>query len=86
MQYILYCFDVSVILMDGVPELVFVSIDVLRPVIAVFSSVDPALVCFGLDDEDTVNRYDYMINLCGISVVLDEKVVDDLVSVFWEFL
>lgn len=72
--------------MDGVPELVFVTIYVLCPVVAMFSSVDPALICLGLDDENTINRYDNMVNLSCVSVVLDEKVIDDFVSVFREFL
>lgn len=86
MQNVLYCLDVSVILMYRISELVFVAIDVLRPVITVFSSIYPALVCLSFDDKDTINRYDNMINLSSISVVLDEKVIDDFISVFGEFL
>ena len=85
MQYTLYGFNVTIVLMYWIPKLILVSIDVLRPVITIFSSVNPTLVCLGLYDEDTVNRHDNVINLCCKSVVLDEKVIDDFVSVFWEF-
>ena len=57
--------DVSFVLMYGIAQGVFVSIDVLCPVFAIRSSVYPAFVEFGLDDEYAVLGYYYMVNLCG---------------------
>ena len=51
------------ILQDRVVELVFVAVDVLCPVLGVLSAVNPAVVVFGLDDEDAIYRYDQMVYL-----------------------
>ena len=55
----------SGILEYGITEGVFVSVNVLCPVFAVFTSVYPAFVEFGLDDEYAILGYYYMVNLCG---------------------
>ena len=47
----------SLILVDGVAEPVFVAVDVLCPVLAVLASVYPSLIEFGLDDEDAIDGY-----------------------------
>ena len=46
--------DVAGILQDRVVELVFVTVDVLRPVFGVFTTINPAVVVLGLDDEDAI--------------------------------
>lgn len=46
--------DVPGILQDGVVELVFVAVDVLRPVFGVFTAINPAVVVLGLDNEDAI--------------------------------
>lgn len=43
--------DVASILQDGVVELVLVAVDVLRPVFGVLTTINPAVVVLGLDDE-----------------------------------
>lgn len=58
----------SLILVDGVTELVFVAVDVLCPVFAVLVSVNPSLIEFGLDDEDAIDGYYDMVYLCAVAV------------------
>ena len=72
----------ALILMDGVSEPVFVSVDVLRPVFAVLASVNPALIEFGLDDEDAIDGNYNVVNLGAVPVAGEKKVVDDLVIGF----
>lgn len=43
--------DVASILQDRVVELVLVAVDVLRPVFGVLTTINPAVVVLGLDDE-----------------------------------
>ena len=64
-EEVFQCPDVSLILMYGVAQGVFVSVDVLCPVFAVLASVDPAFVEFGFDDEYAVFGYCYVVNLGG---------------------
>lgn len=58
----------SLILVDGVTEPVFVAVDVLCPVFAVLASVNPSLIEFGLDDEDAIDGYYDMVYLCAVAV------------------
>lgn len=76
-QVIFQCFDVSLILKDGVIELVFVSPDVLRPMFTVFTSVNPALHVFGFDDKDAILGNHHVINLRRVPVVFNEQVVEN---------
>ena len=46
--------DVAGILQDRVVELVFVTVDVLRPVFGVLTTINPAVVVLGLYDEDAI--------------------------------
>ena len=55
--------DVAGILQDRVVELVFVTVDVLRPVLGVLTAVNPAVVVLGLDDEDAIYRHDQVVYL-----------------------
>ena len=55
--------DVAGILQDRVVELVFVAVDVLRPVLGVLTAVNPAVVVLGLDDEDAIYRHDQVVYL-----------------------
>ena len=75
----------SLILVDGVAELVFVAVDVLRPVFAVLASVYPSLIEFGLDDEDAIDGYYDVVYLCAVAVVCEQKVIYDFVTVAWQF-
>lgn len=58
----------SLILVDGVTESVFVAVDVLCPVFAVLASVNPSLIELGLDDEDAIDGYYDMVYLCAVAV------------------
>lgn len=58
----------SLILVDGVTELVFVAVDVLCLVFVVLASVNPSLIEFGLDDEDAIDGYYDMVYLCAVAV------------------
>ena len=51
----------SGILEYGITESVFVAVDILSPKLAVLSSVYPAFVEFGLDDEYAILGYYYML-------------------------
>ena len=53
------------VLMYGVAQGVFVSVDVLCPVFTVLTAVYQAFVEFGLDDEYAVFGYYYVVNLGG---------------------
>lgn len=55
--------DVAGILQDRVVELIFVAVDVLRPVFGVLTAVNPAVVVLGLDDENAINRHDQVVYL-----------------------
>lgn len=72
-------FDVAAVLVDGVEEGVFVTVDVFSPVFAAFIAVNEAGVGFGLDDEDGIGGNDYVVDFGGVSPVAEEQVVDDLV-------
>ena len=76
----------TVILMDRISKLILVAVDILRPVITVFSSIYPAFVCLGFNNEDTIYGDNYVVNLCGVSIIGDKEIVDDLVFIFREFL
>ena len=54
-------------------------VDIFGPVFAAFIAVDEAGVGFGLNDEDGVGGDDDVVNLWGVSPVVEEQVVDDLV-------
>lgn len=75
----------SQILMNRITELVFVAVDVLCPVFAVFASVNPALIEFGLNYEDSIDGYYDMVYLRAVTVACEQKVVYDFVAVFREF-
>lgn len=60
------------ILLDGVVESVFASVESLCPVFAVFAARNPAFVSLCLYHEDAVRRYYDMVDLCGVPVVLEE--------------
>ncbi len=70
------CPDMALILLDGVAKPVLVTIDVLRPIFAVFASVNPALIELGLDDEDAINGSDNVVNLGAVAVAGEKQVVD----------
>lgn len=55
--------DVAGILQDRVVELVFVTVDLLRPEFGVFTTINPAIVVLGLDDEDSIYRHNQAVNL-----------------------
>lgn len=74
----------SLVLMNRIAELVFVAIDVLCPVFAVFASVNPTLIELGLDDEDTVDGYYDMVYLRAVAVACEQKVIYYFVSVHWK--
>ena len=57
----------SLILIDGISQTIFVAIYVLRPVFTVFPSIYPSIIEFCLNYKYTVYRYDYMINLSRAS-------------------
>lgn len=86
MQDILYRFDVSEVLVYRVAQLIFSTIYVLCPAFAVLAAVDPSFVVLGFNDKDAIDRYDYMVNLCRISVMLNKQVVDDFILVLRKFL
>ena len=65
------------VLPNRIPELVFVTVDVLSPVLAVFPTVNPPLIVLGLDDEDTIYGKHDMVNLCAVSAGLKKKIVND---------
>ena len=64
-EEVFQCPDVSLVLMYGVAQGVFVSVDVLCPVFTVLTAVYQAFVEFGLDDEYAVFGYYYVVNLGG---------------------
>ena len=72
----------TLILTKRVSQFVFVAVDVLGPILTVFPTVNPAPIVLGLDYKHTIYRYDHMINLCTVSSLLYQQVVDDLVPVF----
>lgn len=72
----------SLILVDGVTEPVFVAVDVLCPVFAVLASVNPALIEFGFDDEDTVDGYYDMVYLRTVAVACEQKVIYYLGTIY----
>lgn len=63
----------SLVLMNRIAELVFVAVDVLCPVFVVLASVNPSLIEFGLDDEDSVDGYYDMVYLRTVAVACEQK-------------
>ena len=76
----------TVILMDRIPELILIAVDVLCPIFTVLASVYLTFVCLGFNDKYTIYGYDYVVDLCCISVVCDEKIVNDFIFVFMKAL
>lgn len=74
----------SLVLMNRIAELVFVAVDVLCPVFAVFASVNPALIELGFDDEDSLDEYYDMVYLRAVAVACEQKVIYYFVSVHWK--
>lgn len=76
----------SLVLMNRISELVFVAVDVLCPVFAVFASVNPTLIELGLDDEYSIDGYYDMVYLRAVAVAVacEQKVIYYFVSVHWK--
>lgn len=74
----------SLVLMNRISELVFVAVDVLCPVFAVFASVNPTLIELGLDDEYSIDGYYDMVYLRAVAVACEQKVIYYFVSVHWK--
>ena len=55
--------DMASVLQNGIVELVFVAVDVLRPVFGMLAAVNPTVVVLGLDDKDAVNGHHKVVNL-----------------------
>ena len=81
MQQLLESFYMAVILMNRVTQLVFLAVYILSPVVTRFRTIYPSLICLGLNNEYTINRYNYMVNLRCESVVVNQKVIDDFVAI-----
>ena len=78
--------DMGVVLEEWVEQLVFVAVDVLCPFLCVFGAIDPALVVFGLDDEDAIWGHYNVVYLRGsrAGCVGNHDVIKDGVFGLWE--
>ena len=76
----------GVVLEEWVEQVVFVAVDVLCPFLCVFGAIDPALVVFGLDDEDAIWGHYNVVYLRGsrAGCVGNHNVVKDGVFGLWE--
>jgi hypothetical protein len=77
-------FDMALILPEGIPEIVFVTIDILGPYLTVLATVNPALVILRFNDKNAIDRYNDMINLGTMTARLEKEIIDDLIFIFWE--
>lgn len=57
------------VLMNGIPEAVFVSPNVLRPILAVFSAIYHAFVKLRLYNEYLIDGHNNVVNLRAVTVV-----------------
>ena len=73
--------DMSFILPKRIPQFIFVTIDVLCPIFAVLTTVNPTLIILGLNDEEPIYRNNHMIDLSTVSSILNHEVIDNLVLV-----
>ena len=53
----------TLILPERIPELVLVTIDVLCPILAVFSAIYPPFVILRFNYKDAIDGDDHMVNL-----------------------
>lgn len=51
------------VLQNRVVEIVLVPIDIFRPVLTVFTSVNPTTIILGLNDKDAEGRHYDVVNL-----------------------
>jgi hypothetical protein len=65
----------GIVLSDWVAQGKLRPVYILRPVLSTPSSIDPALVVLGLDDEDAVGRYDDVVDLRGSTSLPEEYVI-----------
>lgn len=72
------------ILPERIPQCIFVTVDVLGPKLTVLTSVNPAPIILGLNNEYPIDRNDHVIYLCTVSSLLNQEVIDNLILVLWE--
>ena len=71
------CLNVSLILPEWISKLVFMTIDILRPILAVLSAINPSLVVFCLYYEDPIDRNNHMVNLGAMTSRLKQQVINN---------
>ena len=76
----LHGLDVAVILTNGILEFTFLFEDDLCPVALIWTTVNPALVVFGFDDEDASFSNQDMVNLCCAVFGFQRDVVEQNVE------
>ena len=71
----------SIVLFQGISEMVFVTVNVLRPLVAIIVAIYPTRIVLGLDDKNAIGRNHDMINLYGIAVPLYNNVVPNVIFI-----
>ena len=75
------CFDVRVVLLEGIAEMVSVAVHVLRPLVCVVIAVNPARVVFGFNNKNTVSGNHDVVYLHRIAVALEIDIIPKIVFV-----
>ena len=71
--------------MDRVSQTIFISKDVLCPIVAIGSSIYLSLIKFSLYHKNAIFRNYHMVYLDRVPILTNEQIVDDFVFLLWEF-
>ena len=71
----------SLVLKNWIPQLVFMTENVLSPIFTIVATLYPTLIVFGFDYKNAVFGHYHVVDLRSMSVTADKKVVDDLILV-----
>ena len=75
--------DVFLILMNWIPQLIFVPIDILNPVVVVLSTIYFTLIKLCFNYKNTLFGNHNMVYLCCLPILIYKQVVDNLIFILW---
>ena len=76
--------DMTFILEYWIVELVFLSINVLRPILTMLAAINPTVVILCLNHKDSVYGHNYVVYLRGAVWSRENDIIYDYVFVSWQ--
>ena len=78
-QQTLERFDVGIVLLQRIAELIFVPIHVLNPKLGLVIPINPACIVFGLNYIYSIPRYDNMAYLYGAALNFNINIIKNVI-------